>query len=359
MEYSYVKINRNLITQFSKDLSTLQDAGLAPLRSLRILEENQKDKNFKEIIGLIADDLEAGSTFSKALAKFPYCFDELFINIITAGEIGGILDVSLARLGDLREKEDLLHSRVYGFAFKSAKFFFISIIFFIAMLAYFLSKFSLVLKEISSKVNLPQLTTLLIDISNWLMANHCLNLLVLICLPIALFFIFKFLRTFYSFKYLCDVISLKYIPGISKIVYFNAVARWTQSLAILIYSGVPILEAIQTTAKTCNNLVFVKALWNVHTAIRQGDTFSNPLKQSNTVDSFVYNTIDVGEETGDLDKMLGLIANSYGEKAEMQVKFLTNSFGPLLVLTFAFMLGIALLGLFLPLFEAVKTLVLV
>ncbi len=346
------KVKIKVLTQFARQLSTLQDAGLPILRSLRILEEQQKGGTFKRVIGYVADDIEAGSTLSEALAKFPKAFNRLFVNMVAAGEVGGVLDVILARLADFMEKAQKLKAKikgamVYPIVVLTAAFGIV-----MGLMIGVIPKFSSVLKDMTGG-ELPGLTRALIAFSDWLAFRW--GWAVMLAIPFIWIFTLRIIRKFAVGRYILDSINLR-LPVVGKIVYKTTVARWTRTLGTLISAGVPILEAINITADTAGNEVFSSMLRKVHNAIRQGDTFANPLRQSKTVDGLVVNMIDVGEETGDMDKMLLKIANNFDEEVDVLVGSLMSLLEPIMIIVLGGIVGTIVLSIFLPMVKIITSL---
>ncbi len=347
---SKVKIKQ--LTQFARQLSTLQDAGLPILRSLRILEEQQKAGAFRRIIGYVADDIESGSTLSEALGRFPRAFNKLFVNMVAAGEVGGVLDVILARLADFMEKAQKLKAKIKGAMVYPVVVMTAALGIVLGLMIGVIPKFTTVLKDMGSG-DLPTLTRGLMAISSWLAFQY--GWAVVISVPIVLIFAMRIIRQFAIGRYALDTLNL-HMPIIGQIVYKTTVARWTRTLGTLISAGVPILEAINITADTSGNEVYLVMLRKVHNAIRQGDTFANPLRQSKTVDGLVVNMIDVGEETGDMDKMLLKIANNFDEEVDVLVGSLMSLLEPIMIIGLGSIVGVIVVSIFLPMVKIITTL---
>jgi len=349
-----VKIKR--VTQFARQMSTLQDAGLAILRSLRILEEQQKKGTFKRVIGYVADDIEGGATLSEAMGKYPRCFNRLFVNMVAAGEVGGVLDVILSRVADFMEKSERLKSKIRGALVYPAVVMFAAFGIVMFLMIKIVPTFSEVLQDMSDgKAGLPALTQGLLNISNWLLARKGLNAAMISLAPFVIIAFFKLLRQFQKGRYGMDWVFLR-MPIIGKLVYKTSVARWTRTLATLISAGVPILEALNIARETSGNEIYAAMLGKVQGAIRQGDTFANPLRQSKTVDSIVVNMVDVGEETGDLDKMLMKIADNFDEEADVLVGSLMSLLEPVMIIFLGGLVGTIVLAMFLPMVKMIEVL---
>jgi type IV pilus assembly protein PilC len=346
------KVKVKMLTQFARQLSTLQDAGLPILRSLRILEEQQKGGTFKRVIGYVADDIESGSTLSEALGKFPRAFNRLFVNMVAAGEVGGVLDVILARLADFMEKAQKLKAKIKGAMVYPVVVLTAAFGIVMGLMIGVIPKFSNVLKDMTGG-ELPVLTLTLVNFSDWLAFRY--GWAVMVAIPFIIVFTLRIIRKFGAGRYMLDSINLK-MPVVGKIVYKTTVARWTRTLGTLISAGVPILEAINITADTSGNEVYSSMLRKVHNGIRQGDTFANPLRQSKTVDGLVVNMIDVGEETGDMDKMLLKIANNFDEDVDVLVGSLMSLLEPIMIIVLGAVVGTIVLAIFLPMVKIITSL---
>ena len=321
------KVKLKQLTQFARQLSTLQDAGLPILRSLRILEEQQKPGTFKRIIKAVGDDIEGGATLSEALGKFPRAFNRLFVNMVAAGEVGGVLDVILARLADFMEKAARLKAKIKGAMVYPAVVMTFAFGMVMGLMIGIIPKFTEVLRDMTGG-DLPGLTKGIMAVSDWIAFRW--GWAIMIAIPIGITFILRFVKQFALGRLIIDTVNLK-MPIVGQIVYKTAVSRWTRTLGTLISAGVPILEAITITADTVGNEVFSNMLRKVHSAIRQGDTFANPLRQSKTTDSLVVNMVDVGEETGDMDKMLIKVANNFDEEVDVLVGSLMSLLEPVMI----------------------------
>ncbi|MHC5191999.1 MAG: type II secretion system F family protein [Planctomycetota bacterium] len=352
------KVKLKVVTQFARQMSTLQDAGLAILRSLRILEEQAKKGTFKRVIGYVADDIEGGATLSEAMGKYPRCFNRLFVNMVAAGEVGGVLDVILSRVADFMEKSERLKSKVKGAMVYPAVVMSAALLIVMGLMIFIVPTFSEVLLDMSDgKSDLPALTSFLLKISKWLtgLTGVIPNALFVLVCPFILFSVLKLVRQFQKGRYVLDWIKLR-IPVIKQLVYKTTVARWTRTLATLISAGVPILEALNITRDTSDNEIYASMLNKVQGAIRQGDTFANPLRQSKTVDSIVVNMVDVGEETGDLDKMLIKVADNFDEDSDVLVGSLMSLLEPIMIIVLGGLVGTIVLAMFLPMVKMIQVL---
>lgn len=344
------KVKVKMVTQFARQLSTLQDAGLPILRSLRILEEQQKGGTFKRVISYTADEIEGGATLSEALGKFPKAFDRLLVNMVAAGETGGVLDLILSRVADFMEKSQKLKARV-----KSAMIYPIVVItaafgILLGLMTFVVPQFNTVLNEMLEGAKMNAITVTVLNTSTWI--AYRFGWAYLMGVPFAIIFILRIVRRFRGGRLVLDSIKLK-LPVVGPLSSKVAVTRWTRTLGTLIGAGVPILDAIAVTAETAGNEVFTRMLNNVHNSIRQGDTFAGPLKQSKTVDLIVANMIAVGEETGDLDKMLMKIADEYDEQVDVLVASLMSLLEPIMIIVLGSVVMTIVLAIFLPMIQII------
>jgi len=345
-------VKTKYITQFARQLSTLQDAGLPILRSLRILQEQQKSGTFKRIIGYVGDDIEGGATLSEAMARYPRCFDRLFVNMVAAGETGGVLDLILARVADFKEKALRLKSRVksamvYPSVVLSAAFLIL-----LGLMKFVIPSFKQVLEEMVQG-ELNPVTTAVLGISNWIAYHY--GWAVLLGVPVGAIFLLRVAKQFRAGRLVLDIIKLK-LPVMGQLNSKVAVTRWTRTLGTLISAGVPILDAINVTQQTSGNEVFANMLGNVHNSIRQGDTFAGPLRQSKTVDLIISSMVAVGEETGDLDKMLLKVADNYDEQVDVLVASLMSMLEPIIIIILGGMVMMIVLSVFLPMIQVITSL---
>jgi len=340
------------VSQFARQLSTLQDAGLPILRSLRILEEQQKAGNFKRIIGYVADDIEGGSTLSEAFAKYPHAFDRLFINMVAAGEAGGVLDLILARIADFKEKAIRLKGRVKGAMIYPVVVMTAAFGIVLGLMTFVIPTFQGVLQEmVGGKLNPVTMTVL--GISDWI--AHRYGWAILAGVPVGIVLLIRLVRKTLPGRFVLDTVTLK-LPVVGQLSSKISITRWTRTLGTLISAGVPILDAINVTRETAGNEVYAKMLGNVHNSIRQGDTFAGPLRASKTVDLLVSNMVAVGEETGDLDKMLLKVADQYDEQVDVLVGSLMSMLEPMIILVLGSTVMCIVLSVFLPMIQVITSL---
>ncbi len=345
------KVKLKKLTQFTRQLSTLQDAGLPILRSLRILEEQQKPGVLKKVCCSVADDVEAGTTLSDAMAKYPKCFNNLYSNMVAAGEAGGVLDLILNRLADFMEKAAALKRKVIGAMIYPIAVLTIAFSIVMGIMTFVVPKFKTIFADMGSE--LPGVTQTLLDISVWITEQY--GWLILLGSPLGLIMLIKLLRLSQKGRYVHDSLNLR-IPVVGQILGKTAISRFTRTLGTLVSAGVPILDALKITADTAGNEVYKSAMMKVLESIRRGETFAEPLRKAKVCDSLVTNMIDVGEETGELDKMLYKIADNYDDEVDVLVGSLVSLMEPVLVIFLGVICGFIVIALFMPMVKMIEDL---
>lgn len=351
-------VSNKQLTTFTRQLSTLQDAGLPLLRSIQILEGQQKPGKLKSVLGSIAEDVESGTTLSDAMAKHPRVFDRLYTKMVNAGEIGGVLDVILQRLAEFMEKSQRLRRRIIGAMIYPAVVISIAVLILTGIMIYVIPKFQSIFEDFG--VELPGLTVWLISASLWVAGDYYPDQTVpgavwVLASPFIIYFFLKLIRRTNPGRAATDIIRIK-MPVVGSLIKKTSIARFTRTLGTLISAGVPILEAIMITRDTSGNYVYEKALTRVHDSIREGETFAGPLREAKVCDAIVVNMIDVGEETGDLDVMLLKIADNYDEEVDVAVQSMVRLLEPLLVVVLGGIIGTIVLALFMPLVAMIESL---
>jgi type IV pilus assembly protein PilC len=340
-------VSQKMLTIFTRQFSTLQDAGLPVLRSLRILERQMKPSVLKNALIDVVDDVESGMTLSEAMGKHPKCFDRLYVNMVRAGEAGGALEIILQRLAEFKEKAQSLKKKIIGAMVYPAVVIFVAVAILTFIMVMIIPKFKKIFDEFG--LQLPQATKTLIAISNW-MANYWYFIPLF---PLGFYLLIKLIRLTRAGNYALDRITL-WIPIVGTLVEKTIVARTTRTLGTLIASGVPILEALSIVKETANNAVFERMYQRVLESIREGDTIADPLRESRLVDDMVVNMVEVGEETGDLDTMLYKIADFYDEEVDNTVKALISLLEPIMIVFLGGTIGGIVISLFLPLIKLLE-----
>jgi len=367
-------VGSSKLTTFTRNLSILQDAGLPILRSLRILENQEKGGALKNCLMDVCDEIEGGATLSEAMAKSPKAFNRLYVNMVKAGEAGGALELILQRLADFQERSQSLKRKVRG-ALVYPVF---VVLFAVGILVFIMWRivpsFQKIFKDFGTE--LPPMTKVLILVSDAVVHYWFL----LPGIPLCVWIFVKLVRRFSAGRYGWDLFVLK-LPVFGPLIEKNIIARTTRTLGTLVASGVPILEAMNITKETSGNAVFENLYQKVHEAIREGEAVAQPLKDHSKpgfhpvalffwfmfvggpigvllymtrmndriIDDMVVNMVDVGEETGELDTMLYKVADNYDDEVKVITEALTRLMEPLLIIVLGGMVGFIVISLFLPL----------
>jgi type IV pilus assembly protein PilC len=332
---------------FTRQFSTLQDAGLPVLRSLKILEHQMKPGVLKNALIDVVEDVESGSTLSEAFGRHPKCFDRLYVNMVKAGEAGGALEVILQRLADFKEKAQALKRKIIGAMVYPVVVILVAVSILTFIMIAIIPKFKKIFQDFGMR--LPWLTEKLIETSDWF-AKYWY---VLPLFPLTFWLLLKLIRLNRTGAYAIDRVKL-WIPVMGTLIEKTIVARTMRTLGTLVASGVPILEALSIVRETTTNMVFERMYQRVYESIREGDTIAQPLKESRLVDDMVVNMIDVGEETGDLDTMLYKISDFYDEEVDTLVESLISLLEPLMIVVLGFIIGTIVIALFLPMIKLLE-----
>jgi type IV pilus assembly protein PilC len=337
------------LCSFTRQLSTLQDAGLPILRSLMILEGQSKPGPLKNSLIGVIEDIEGGSTLSEAMAKQPKAFDDLYVNMVKAGEAGGALEVILQRLAEFKERAQSLKRKVIGAMIYPAAVITVAIAIVSGIMIFIIPKFKKIF--LGFDVELPEITILLLNASDWFATYWW----VLLLAPVAFVLMIKLIKKNKTGAFVIDWIALK-IPLMGTILQKSTVARTMRTLGTLIASGVPILEALTIARDTAGNTVFKRAFDNIHSAIREGESIAVPLREARIVDDIVVNMVDVGEETGALDTMMYKVAEVYDEEVAVAVDGLISMLEPIMVVVLGLIVGFIVIALFMPLVKLLNEL---
>src|SRR5436190_9046049 len=341
------RVKHKQLTQFTQQLSVLMDAGLPIVRSLKILGNQQKPGLLKNIVIEVSEDVETGSSFSEALAKHPKTFDKLYVNMVKAGEAGGVLDVILQRLAGFMERMEALKRKIIGASIYPAVVITIAVAVLLAIMTFIVPKFEEVFKQV--KVPMPGLTLMLMGISNVIKDYWW----AIVAFPFVLMFVLKAWGRTKGGRLTLDRLKL-HAPLIGPIMKKSVISRFCRTLGTLLQSGVPILEALAIVKNATGNEVVSNAIGTVHDSIREGESIAEPLAACGVFDDIVINMIDVGEETGELDKMLLKVADNYDLEVDAAVSALMSVMEPILIVGLGFTVGFIVVALFLPLISLLE-----
>lgn len=339
-------VKRVEISRFTRQFATMIGAGLPMVQCLEILASQSENKELTKIIAQVKESVQGGSTLSEALARHPKIFDQLYTNMVEAGEIGGALDAILVRLATYREKADKLIRKVKGAMVYPSVIVLVATAVTVGMLTFIVPVFAKMFAGLNAE--LPGPTLIILSISNFLKANF-LYLFFGILTIVGLLLWWKRTPT----GALAIDKALLAMPLIGNLVRKSSVARFTRTLGTLLSSGVSILEALEITAKTAGNLVIANAIHKSVMAIAEGDTITGPLKESGVFPPMVTQMISVGEKTGGLDEMLAKIADFYDDEVDDAVSTLTSMIEPIIIVFMGAIIGGILIAMYLPMFDII------
>ena len=334
---------------FTRQFATMIDAGLPLVQCLEILGDQQQNRTFKEVIKEVKSDVEQGSTFADALRKHPKPFDSLYVNLVQAGEIGGILDTIMNRLAVYLEKADALARKVKGAMVYPITVLVVAIAVVVLMLVKIIPTFEKMFADFGGQ--LPGPTQAVINLSHWMQEWLGLFTVVVAGLLIAYF---QARKRVPKFRRTTDMIALK-LPIFGPLLRKVAVARFSRTLGTMVASGVPILEGLDIVAKTAGNMVIEEALYDVKAAISEGKTIAEPLAESQVFPGMVVQMIAVGEETGAMESMLSKIADFYDDEVDAAVEALTAMLEPAMMVVLGGTVGGLLVAMYLPIFKIAET----
>ncbi|MFH1674807.1 MAG: type II secretion system F family protein [Pseudomonadota bacterium] len=338
------RVTEKDIVVFARQFSTMIDAGLPLVQCLEILHSQQENKTFKTTLKMIKDDVEGGSTFAEALGKFPKIFDELFVNMITAGEAGGILDVILNRLANYMEKAMKLKKQVKGAFTYPIIVLVVAAIVVAVIMVFVIPVFEEMFEGFGSALPVP--TQAVVAMSNFVRQYilHLIGALVLFGIALKKFY------TTEKGRLLIDRLLLT-LPVFGPLLRKVAVSKFTRTLGTMLSSGVSILEGLKIVAKTAGNKIVEGAVLDVRSAISEGQTIAGPLAASGVFPSMVVQMIAVGESTGALDAMLGKIADFYDDEVDAAVSNLTAMIEPFMMVFLGVVVGGLIVAMYLPIFK--------
>jgi type IV pilus assembly protein PilC len=339
---------------FTRQLATLIDSGLPLLRSLTVLEKQEPNPVLKATVSSLAENVQGGSTFSESLAQHPKIFNKLYVNMVKAGELGGVLEIVLNRLAEYQEKAQKLKNKIVSAMVYPVIVMFIAVAILVFLMIFIVPKF----KEMFSSTDqeLPLISQIVFGMSEFFLARPLFVpnvVFVFIMFGIGAFLFTIWGRTSGGRK-MIDTMKLR-MPILGDIQRKSAVSRFSRTLGTLVTSGVPILQALNITRDTAGNVVISQAIEKVHEAVKEGETIVTPLQASGVFPNMVISMVDVGEETGQLPEMLLKVADVYDDEVDNAVTALTSILEPIMIVVLALIVGSVVFALFLPLIKMIST----
>ncbi len=339
---------------FTRQLATLIDSGLPLLRSLTVLGKQEPNPVLRATVSALADSVQGGSTFSESLAQHPRIFNKLYVNMVKAGELGGVLEIVLNRLAEYQEKAQKLKNKIVSAMVYPVIVMFIAVAILIFLMIFIVPKFKEMFTETDSE--LPTISKVVFGMSEFFLARPFVVpnvVFVFIVFGIGIFLFNLWGRTKGGRKSI-DTMKLK-MPIFGDIQRKSAVSRFSRTLGTLVTSGVPILQALNITRDTAGNVVISSAIEKVHEAVKEGESIVTPLQASGVFPNMVISMVDVGEETGQLPEMLLKVADVYDDEVDNAVTALTSILEPIMIVILALVVGSVVFALFLPLIKMIST----
>jgi type IV pilus assembly protein PilC len=343
------KVKPKTLMIYTRQLATLIDSGLPLLRGLTVLAKQERDSVLKKTIEKLADSVQGGSTFSEALAQHPLIFNDLYVNMVKAGELGGVLELVLGRLAEFQEKAQKIKNRVVAAMVYPMIVMTMAVTIMGFLLVFIVPKFEAIFHDMLGNKPLPTITTFVIDLSKFVQ-NHWLALIGLIVAVIAGY---KFINRTTGGKSAIDRVKL-HVPLFGDVIRKTAISRFSRTLGTLVTSGVPILQALNITRQTAGNMVIAQAISQVHESVKEGESIVQPLEASRAFPPMVISMIDVGEETGQLPEMLLKIADVYDDEVDNAVAGMTAALEPIMIVFLAVIVGTIVIALFMPLISIIQ-----
>ena len=338
------------LTTFTRQLATLVNAGLPLMRCIEVLKKQNQIPAMGTCLNGISESIAGGGTFSEALTAYPKIFDNLYVNMVKAGEAGGVLEVVLNRLAEFAEKAQKIKNKVKGAMIYPSVVLLAAIGITAFLLTTVIPKFKQVFSDILGDASLPAVTEFVMGVSDFVQHN---GLQIAIGVA-ALIVIYKVVGHTKGGAYVLDVMRLKF-PVTGTLVKRTAISQVTRTLGTLLASGVPILQALQIVRDTAGNRVIVNALQTVHDAVKEGESMTDPLAASGVFPPMVVSMVQVGEETGALADMLTRIANTYDDEVDNAVAGLTAAIEPALIIFLAVVVGTIVIAMFLPMIKIISS----
>jgi type IV pilus assembly protein PilC len=348
-------VKTKVLMIFTRQLATLIDAGLPLLKGLTVLAKQEKDPVLRESIVAIADSVQGGSTFSEAMGQHPRIFQKLYVSMVKAGEIGGVLELVLTRLAEFQEKAQKLKNKIKSAMTYPVVVLVIALLILVFLLTTIVPKFAKIFTDmLGENEKLPALTLWVMDASYFLMhmfvPPHLWYTLVIVAVVGGGWWALN--NTVRGIAFM-DRMKLR-LPIFGDISRKGAIARFTRTLGTLVTSGVPILQALNITKETAGNVVLADAITKVHDAVKEGESIVSPLEASGVFPPMVISMVDVGEETGQLPEMLLKVAEVYDDEVDNAVESLTSLLEPIMIVFLAFIVGTIVIALFLPLIKIIE-----
>jgi type IV pilus assembly protein PilC len=342
------KVKSKILMIFTRQLATLIDSGLPLLRSLNVLAKQERDKVMKKTTDKLADSVQSGSTFSDALALHPKIFNDLYVNMVKAGEVGGVLELVLTRLSEFQEKAARIRNKILSAMVYPIIVMTMAIGILCFLLVFIVPRFEEIFHDLLGDKPLPPVTRFVLSVSGFLQHDG----LVLVGAVVAIVVIYNFVGRTRGGRLAIDNFKLR-MPLFGNLNRKTAISRFARTLGTLVTSGVPILQALNITRETAGNAAIARAIARVHDSVKEGESIVQPLEASKQFPPMVVSMVDVGEETGKLPEMLLKVADVFDDEVDNAVAALTSMLEPIMIVFLAVIVGTIVLALFTPLISII------
>ena len=342
------KVSSKILMIFTRQLATLIDSGLPLLRSLNVLAKQERDKVMKNTINKIAESVQSGSTFSDALALHPRIFNDLYVSMVRAGEVGGVLELVLTRLSEFQEKAAKIKNKILAAMVYPVIVMTLAVGILCFLLVFIVPRFEVIFHDLLGDKPLPPVTRFVIGLSGFMQSHGLLLLGAVVVIVTA----YKLIGRTRRGRLVIDNFKLR-MPLFGNLNRKTAISRFSRTLGTLVTSGVPILQALNITRETAGNAAIAAAIARVHDSVKEGESIVQPMEASRAFPPMVVSMVDVGEETGKLPEMLLKIADVYDDEVDNAVVALTSMLEPLMIVFLAVIVGTIVLALFTPLISII------
>jgi len=342
------KVSSKILMIFTRQLATLIDSGLPLLRSLNVLAKQERDKVMRNTINKVADSVQSGSTFSDALALHPRIFNDLYVSMVKAGEVGGVLELVLTRLSEFQEKAAKIKNKILAAMVYPVIVMTMAVGIMGFLLVFIVPRFELIFQDLLGDKPLPPVTRFVIGLSGFMQSHG----LVLLGAVVVIVTAYKMIGRTRRGRLVIDNFKLR-MPLFGNLNRKTAISRFSRTLGTLVTSGVPILQALNITRETAGNAAIASAIARVHDSVKEGESIVQPMEASRAFPPMVVSMVDVGEETGKLPEMLLKIADVYDDEVDNAVVALTSMLEPIMIVFLAVIVGTIVLALFTPLISII------
>ncbi len=334
---------------FTRQLATLIDAGLPLLRGLNVLAKQERDSVLKGTINNLADSIQGGGTFSEGLAQHPRIFNDLYVNMVRAGELGGVLEVVLTRLAEFQEKAQKIRNKVVAAMVYPIIVLVLALGIMTFLLVFIVPRFQAIFHDMLGDKPLPEITLFVIAVSEFMQDHWAILLGAVVVIIVG----YKICARTRAGRAVLDRVKLR-MPLFGDLIRKTSISRFSRTLGTLVTSGVPILQALTITRETAGNSVIARAISQVHDSVKEGESIMLPLETSGAFPPMVISMIDVGEETGQLPEMLLKIAEVYDDEVDNSVAAITSLLEPIMIVFLAVVVGTIVIALFMPLISIIS-----